>query len=41
MNNEVTQQKDQRERDGFADAIAAGVIVTVIILAAIMWITGH
>lgn len=41
MSNELIPQHLQQQGDSLADAIAAAVIITVLILTAILWISGH
>lgn len=41
MSYDRIEQDSHKPGDSMADAIAAAVIITVIILAAILWISGH
>lgn len=37
----MSDNKSAADKDGFADAIAATVIIAVVVAAAVFWVAGH
>lgn len=37
----MSDDKSAADKDGFADAIAATVIIAVVVVTALVWVAGH